>query len=158
MSDPYGSHVPFLTWVGQHVTPIRWVLELGAGRHSTPLWLDRSVFPQVERVVSVEGSVGWVPQVADLRLQVVETDVAAFAESSVTVHQYDLVFVDNGPTDDDRIRAIRAIMRLPQLPLVVLHDWEDKRYRDAAEGRYDWALTDDATPQTALLVRRSRKW
>jgi hypothetical protein len=155
VSDPYGSHVPFLTWIGQHVTPIRWVLELGAGQHSTPLWLNRSVFPQVERVVSVEQNEGWVPKVADSRLQV---DVARFAEMLVTTHQYDLVFIDNGPTDDDRMRAIKAIMDMPRLPLVVLHDWEDKRYRDAAEGRYDWALTDDANPQTALLVRRSNKW
>lgn len=154
--DAYGSHVPFLTWVGHHIRPIRHILELGAGRYSTPLWLDRGVFPNVVKVVSVEHDTQWLPQITDQRLQVVTTnDVAAYAEALLNVDPYDLVFVDNGQAEEDRIRAIDAVMWLPGIPLVVLHDWENKRYRAAAEGHYDWAITDDATPRTALLIRRS---
>lgn len=156
MTDAYASHLPFLAWIGTHVRPIKSVLELGAGRYSTPMWLDRGVFPDVERVVCIEQDEVWLPQIADSRLQVVHMSNVSFAEN-VDLDAYDLVFIDNGSGaegEGERVHTIQAIMRHPMVPLVVVHDWENERYRQAVEGRYDWAVLDGATPQTALLLRR----
>lgn len=155
-TDDYGSHLPFLAWIGQHMRPISSVLELGAGKFSTPMWLNRDYFPQVESVVSVEHDERWLPLVNDPRLRVVHTDVALYAEALMDLSPYDLVFVDNGTCAEERVRAITAVLACTSVPLVVLHDWENESYRWAAREGYSWVITDDATPQTALLLQGRR--
>jgi hypothetical protein len=55
-SDPYASHLGLLTRIGPGITQ---VLELGAGQYSTPLFLDRAVYPDLKRLVSIEPDRKW---------------------------------------------------------------------------------------------------
>src|SRR5216684_7825933 len=60
--DPYGTHVPILVGLGR-LLHVRQVLELGAGRHSTLTFLDRNIFPELERMDSYETDEQWRDEV-----------------------------------------------------------------------------------------------
>src|SRR5271157_4885712 len=59
---PYATHMPILVGLGFLCRP-RKVIEFGSGEFSTALFLDRSVFPSVEEVVSYENDAVWFSQV-----------------------------------------------------------------------------------------------
>jgi len=116
------------------------------GRYSTPLFLDRAVFPDLQRLVSIEDDDAWISAPADTRHLVLRL------LNPVSVPDFDLVFIDNGRTIEERVEAIAAVAPLAT-KLVVIHDWERAEYRKAAAGLFSFTLADDATPQTALMWR-----
>jgi hypothetical protein len=122
--DPYGSHVPVLAAVAQ-AFHVRSVVEFGAGKFSTSAFLDRALFPDLERLISVETNGEWATSAGgdDPRHRMMlcerETD---FFSSEVSEAAYDLAFVD-GPLET-RPLIIPAASALA--PLVVVHDAEQK--------------------------------
>ena len=60
--DPYATHLPVLREIGA-MRPIRRVLEFGAGMYSTPLFLDRTAYPDLEVLVSVEDDWEWLQRI-----------------------------------------------------------------------------------------------
>lgn len=121
--DPYASHLPILRAVLAAYKPKR-VLELGSGPHSTPLFLDAGV-----KLTSLETDDDWFMQAeerGDFDVRLVEN----VAESLPALTDYDLVFVDDSDTLDDRLATIRAALSQPH-PLTVLHDAEVPEYRAA---------------------------
>jgi len=161
-SVPAATHLPAMLALGR-VFPVKRVLEFGAGRFSTLTFLNRAIFPQVEQVHSLETDAEWKRMVETmaagdprLRLDLIDTDVGRHA-AAVDYAAYDLVFIDNGPTGNEREATIREVARR-HAPgnLVVVHDFEEPRY--ARAGRmYERRFVFDAyCPHTGLLWKGGR--
>jgi hypothetical protein len=130
------------------------VLELGMGRYSTPMFLDREIFPFLTRLVSIESDPAWAKPATDPR-----HEVHAYPEPiepllrTFDLEQFDLIFVDNSDSADRRIATLKYISsRRPLKAKVLVHDWE--RYHDAITGFSFCILDDRQLPHTALVWRR----
>ena len=152
MSYDIGStHIPVLVALGL-TRPIRRVLELGAGWYSTPTFLNRKVFPQLEQLVSVEDDLNWQLKVQrgcpDTRLMISGT-IPSLTDP------YDLIFVDNSTDLKVRAATIRRVAEETRDVLVVIHDAEDVNYIPEIE-RFEWHETINTyTKWTALASNGS---
>lgn len=144
-SDPYASHLPVLEALSGLI-PMGRVLELGAGRYSTPFFLDHT-----KGLISLETDPKWATERDEHhRVRLVENCADSLpADLSV----FDLVFIDNGGTDVEREQSIKAVLSQPHPP-VVIHDAEVELYADAikASGAH-YEIFTWATPHTALVWR-----
>lgn len=130
--DIYASHLPYLKTLGREVTS---VLEFGLGRYSTPLFLDRAVFPKLERMISIETDAAWLRNAhvpSDHRLLVAMWPPDVLLKTTIDPDDFDLVFVDNGG-EDLRIATIEWLASLDLRHAdVVIHDFEHEPYQRAA--------------------------
>ena len=145
--DPWASHLPLLRTCGWATN----VLELGMGRYSTPTFLDRAVYPFLERLVSIESNPDWMRASDDPR-----HEVHAYPEpieallDTMDLDTFDLIFVDNSDKAESRIATLKYVCaRRPHKAKVLIHDWE--RYHDAVTGFRFGILDDRQMPQTALV-------
>jgi hypothetical protein len=60
--EPYATHLPILKMLAEHY-PLRHVLELGSGLHSTGAFLDRRLFPDLAHLDSAETDQEWAGKV-----------------------------------------------------------------------------------------------
>lgn len=126
--DGYGSHRPVLAAVARKME-IRSVLEFGAGRYSTPFFLDRKVFPHLERMVSFENNQQWAADVRhnckDDRLTVQHCELS---DMPVSGGPADLVFIDCDVSAGDRhdysarVKLIERYQTDQTAKVVVVHD------------------------------------
>lgn len=137
--DRYASHLPVLRDTVHHVRPRR-VLEFGGGHHSTPFFLSCD---DVEELVTVETSPKWrgeLEKYACDRLRVVEDveDVAGF----------DLVFIDDGTSAQERAETIRNVL-CGAHRTVVIHDVDVPEYMALIENHEHkvWSTS----PPTAVI-------
>ena len=137
-ANPYITHLPVLFTL-RRFRRFRRVLELGCGEGSTLAFLDRSCFPEVERLVSYENDLVWAERVeemahGDRRLCMkVRSGSMAKAVAEEELGDYDLVFIDDSRTIAERSETISTIAaRRPQTAVVVIHDFEILEYRYAA--------------------------
>jgi predicted O-methyltransferase YrrM len=137
-TDPYGTHVPILVGLGRLLRP-RHVLELGAGRHSTITFLDRTVFTEIEHIDSYETDAHWRDEVlaaagCDPRLTVSMIDgPMRRAVEMADLDRYDLVLIDDSVDEANRVASIEAVARYRSPSnVVVIHDFEIHAYRHAA--------------------------
>jgi predicted O-methyltransferase YrrM len=147
MSDPYASHLGLLTRIGPGITQ---VLELGAGQYSTPLFLNRAVYPDLERLVTIEPVIEWALTLKpEPRLTIVITSMppVEILSDLITV-PFDLFFVDNHPAEE-REAVIKWLAHTGGVR-VVIHDFEETRYQRAAMNFYHTEIDKTATPWTAL--------
>jgi predicted O-methyltransferase YrrM len=136
--NDYATHLPVLLGLAKW-TPIRSVLELGSGIYSTPTFLNRNTFPELETLDSFETDNEWARKIsgivtADPRasLHVVKGAMAA-AVDQLQLDNYDLIFVDDSTDARDRVRTIAALQKQnPRKAVVVIHDFELPQYRSAA--------------------------
>ncbi len=122
------------------------VLELGVGKYSTPEFLG---CPSLERLVSLETDKDWARQFQDerLTLRLVEDTADAIP---TTLHNYDLVFIDNADNAPDRERAIRTVLRREH-PVTVIHDAEVPLYFEAiADMAENYIIFNNRLPCTAV--------
>ena len=116
--DIGSTHIPVLVALGL-TRPIHRVLELGAGLYSTPTFLNRKVFPQLEQLVSVEDDLNWQLKVQrgcpDTRLMISGT-IPSLTDP------YDLIFVDNSTDLKVRAATIRRVAEETRDGLVRVHD------------------------------------
>lgn len=161
-TEPYGTHVPVLLALTR-LRPIRSVLELGGGNFSTPLFLDRRSFRDLEQLVVVESDAEWLSVVqkhtaGDSRATVTLVPSAASAISDLDIRSFDLIFIDDSAAMDDRARTIREVARRRPTALVAIHDFEVISYRSAARGLGRPFVARDVTPQTGVfgLSRKER--
>lgn len=156
-SNDYGTHIPILVGIAQRFTIGR-VLELGCGPFSTPTFLNREVFADLERLDSYETDHSWF-----------DKSVSAFAKDrryrphfvngsmSASLHetdlwQFDLIFVDDSTTVVERAETIRQLAkRPPQKQLIVIHDIEVSDYRKAASTFEHKQIFRAFTPQTGVV-------
>lgn len=140
VSEPYLTHIPVLLAIAMAI-PVRRVLELGCGRFSTLTFLDHDNFPCLERVDSVENDSSWADQVQAmannderLRMHVIDGAVAD-SLSEFNLHSYDVIFIDDALTREERSRTITTIGAAnPAQALTVIHDYDMPVYRRAASG------------------------
>ena len=137
-ANPYATHLPVLVALAQ-IVPVRRVAEFGCGMYSTLTFLDRAVFPELIQLDSFENDVAWVERLraavgGDSRVRL--TPVAgpmSRAVDDLPLYAYDLIFIDDSLTAEERVATIRAVSSARPLPgIVVIHDFEHPLYQHAA--------------------------
>lgn len=135
--NDYATHVPILIGLSR-MRKIRNVLEFGCGNYSTLTFLNRSAFPHLERLHSIENDDSWAATIQETvkddrwTLQLVNGEIA---DSVADLESFDLILIDDSKTSVQRAATIRAVARKqPQHPWIVIHDFEVDEYREAATG------------------------
>jgi len=158
----YATHVPILVGVGCSLR-IAKVLEFGAGFYSTLTFLNRSAFPDITSVCSIESDLDWISRVYaaaknDPRLRirhVPEPIESVLAELDPA--EYDLVLVDSSTEAPRRAALIRQLARRPTgTCLVVVHDFEIDLYKQAAKGFLKFVDYSAFNPCTGILWHAKR--
>lgn len=133
----FATHIPVLMGLCQMIKPKK-ILELGPGLYSTAMFTDRSFLPGLTNFTSVESEKEWADKVKDFFVEkkeshfiLSETGVADYI-SSLT-EKFDLIFVDDSLTTEDRVRTILnvGIKSDMQDTVVVIHDFEVPAYQNA---------------------------
>ena len=143
MSDPYASHLSVLQAVLDQYLPKR-VLELGAGQYSTPAFLAH---PAVEEVVSIEPDKEWRERV---KAEFADEKLTVLAQLRRKPQDFDLVFIDNGTTEKQRLAAIKKVLSAPH-PVVVIHDADVPAYNQAIADLADEFSILPPNPHTAVI-------
>jgi hypothetical protein len=159
----YATHVPVLVGLAQKFKIIR-VLELGCGNYSSVAFLDLNIFPCLTHLTSLETDELWLESVTkkltgDTRFHPIflGTSIADGLEK-VDLEEFDLVFVDDSITAEDRRRTIETIYnKKPDRPFIVIHDFEVNEYRLAAKGFESRYIFKGFTPQTGIVWNGTRK-
>ena len=155
--NDYATHLPVLLGLAKS-RPIRSVLELGCGIYSTPTFLNRSAFPDLHTLDSLETDNHWARKISNIvtkdpraSLHVVEGTIAS-AVINLQLDHYDLIFVDDSADASDRTRTISALKgRNPRHAGIVIHDFEFPSYRSVARSfRHRYAFT-AFNPETGLV-------
>jgi hypothetical protein len=155
-SCPYATHLPILVAIGLIARP-QTVLELGAGRYSTPTFLNPDIFPQLRQLTSIEDDRTWLETV---KTEIGENPrwkpvlVPSIPETVTHIWDAgcDLIFVDDSSTESERARTLRSIAsRLSDHQLMVIHDFERTLYRVAVR-KLRYHVFDSLTPQTGIAA------
>jgi hypothetical protein len=153
--NDYATHIPILIGLAG-VREIRRVLEFGCGRYSTLTFLNRSAFPRLERLESVENDAAWAEVTNDPRwtLKLIDGEISN-SVSGLDLEQFDLILIDDSKTSAQRAATIRAVAdQQPQRPWIVIHDYEIDEYRNAAhtfKHRYAFKAYN---PQTGIVSNK----
>lgn len=155
--EPYSTHIPVLLALAR-VTTVRRVLELGSGPFSTPLFLNRAAFPDLEQLTSLEDDGDWSATVLNtvgeddrLDYRLVAPPISA---SLPALGEYDLVFIDDSRTVLERSETLAQVAAANPKGLVVMHDFEQRRYRSTARRSRltrNWIFS-TFTPQVGVLT------
>ena len=138
--NPFGSHIPVLIGLGMILKPKK-VLELGAGLNSTPLFLDRLCFGELEKFQSIENDKKWFD---DLRTnnQLDTNNGLYFYEGKIADYvrglrdaRFDLILIDDSYETADRVETIKSVFQSPasDSAVVLIHDFETAAYQEAAK-------------------------
>lgn len=135
---PYLTHVPVLLAAARW-RPLEFVLEFGCGDNSTSAFLNLLLFPQLLRLQSYENDAAWAARIRNqvgpeprLDLRLLDGAVSSVVKE-VDLEQFDLIFIDDSITGEERSATIRAVAaRRPRRAIVVVHDFEYYPYRVAA--------------------------
>jgi predicted O-methyltransferase YrrM len=144
----HASHLPILIGLGA-LLPIKSVFEFGAGEYSTLTLLNKKVFPDVEKVVSLESDPTWI---CKIRIDAGLDERLEFIHSSehYAPGDYDLVFIDNGP-EQHKIETIHNMSEdLGANGLYVIHDAEHGPYADEVKRFKDNYFFYMFNPSTAV--------
>lgn len=159
----FASHLPVLAGLAR-LFPVRRVLELGAGHYSTPAFLDRSAFGDLEALRSVEDDPVWVDKLSEVVRDDPRVDLVTVqkpmseAVAGLRAGDYGLVLVDDSTGQAERIETIRnvAASASGSAALVVIHDYEWKVYQQAAaKFRRRFAFT-ALVPNTGVLWNKAQ--
>jgi hypothetical protein len=115
------------------------VLEFGTGFYSTLTFLNRSAFPDVVLVESIESDPQWTAKISDaakgdsrLRMRLMPEPIENWLQE-IPLDIWDLVLVDSSTEAARRGRLIEDLARRRNITaLVVVHDFEVSLYRNAA--------------------------
>jgi Methyltransferase domain len=155
--NDYATHVPILIGLAS-IREIKSVLEFGCGYYSTLTFLNRSAFPHLKQLQSIENDASWAETIQEAArhdqrwtLQLVNGEIAE-SVSHLDLEAFDLILIDDSKSSAQRAATIRAISaRKSQRPWIVIHDYEVDEYRQAAIGfkqRYKFSTYN---PQTGLM-------
>jgi predicted O-methyltransferase YrrM len=138
VQKPYTTHMPVLAALPR-LTRVERVLELGCGDFSTLTFLDRDMYPDLQRIHSWEDDREWMERVQsvvgdDPRISMEYIEDWETSLRARDMSEYDLIFVDNGRQFHERAATIRTVMeRAVPRNIVVIHDFEFTTYRLAAQ-------------------------
>jgi predicted O-methyltransferase YrrM len=140
---------------------IRSVLEFGCGYYSTLTFLNRTAFPHLERLQSIENDASWAEtmqaSVNDDRwvLNLVTGEIADSVRD-LDLEAFDLILIDDSKTSAQRASTIRAIAaKQTQCPWIVIHDFEVEEYRQAAIGFKQRHTFRAYNPHTGLVCNKT---
>ncbi len=154
--NPYATHLPILMAVGR-LRPVRRVLELGCGRHSTLAFLNRMAFPDLVSLHSLEDDRTWAETISNevgndprFNLMILNNSVAS-AVSSMDLSLYDLILVDDSANAAQRVDTIGHVLRnCPRQCIVAIHDYEVPQYRQVGRLTHHFRFT-CLCPNTGVL-------
>jgi len=148
--------LPVLIGLGSRRS-IKSVLELGCGHYSTRTFLNRRTFPDLTILDSYETDDSWATALKDVtndaraNIHVVPAPMADVIES-IDLPAYDLIFVDDSTSEQDRVATIRALSRRkPPDSFIVIHDFEVRSYIDAARSFRNRYAIKSFNPETGVL-------
>lgn len=156
VDDPYATHLPVLVGLAR-LFAVRRVLELGCGPYSTLTFLDRSAFPDLVALHSLENDRSWRRAVAKItredpraEIRAAKTPMSAAVEG-MRLSNYDLILVDDSIEYPVRAETIRKVCEnRGGSSLVVIHDFEAEIYREAARRLPNRFAFTALTPNTGL--------
>jgi len=160
-STRYNTHLPVLYALGEALS-IRQVVELGPGIYSTPTFLNREVFADVDRVLAIEDNAGWVAAIQDacpderLIVCAVPRGPGHLLPYIEDMRAADLIFIDD-TGQRQRVETIRFVADLRVPGLVVIHDYRNPRYIAAAVfdqivvTPFDTAVCWNGRPNNAIM-------
>lgn len=156
-ADPYATHLPVLRALGRQFS-IRRVLEFGAGLYSTGEFLNRGSFPHLEQLVSIEEDASWRHRLQHI-IDDQRWDCPAVPPMDALLSgagAFDLIFIDDGLKVSERVLTIRAVTAARLPCVVVIHDFEQMAYQQAAVFDHEHIFT-YAVPWTAVLWNGSHR-
>jgi len=155
--NAYATHIPVLIGLAA-IRPIRRVLEFGCGHYSTRTFLERSVFPHLKELQSIDNDPGWAETMRDTtkhdpRCSVtVVSGAMCDAVCKFDLEAFDLILVDDSTNAADRANTIRALAGFrPSNPWLVIHDYEVEEYRSASSGFKQRFTFKAYNPHTGLI-------
>jgi len=160
MSNAFGSHLKTLHKLGAGVES---VMEFGGGMFSTPAFLDRSVFPDLKILTTIETETSWAKKLPhDDRLTVSVWDLDKMVSVASKMDVPDLVFIDcateyykGRPTFKTRCDLIRHYMNTTAT--VVVHDADEPLIMEAIKSAtYDSVVFNGPNPLTAVLFNAAK--
>lgn len=155
--NDYATHIPVLIGLAA-IRPIRRVLEFGCGHYSTKTFLDRSAFPDLKELRSVENDQAWAATMREAVKEdsrcVVTVVNGAMCDSveKFDVESFDLILVDDSTNAEQRAATIRALSAFhPLNPWLVIHDYEVEEYCRASAGFAQRFTFKAYNPHTGLI-------
>jgi hypothetical protein len=155
--NDYATHVPVLIGLAS-LRRIERVLELGCGNYSTTTFLNRAAFPHLKELRSLENDPRWAKTMRlavanDARCTIAFTrSPVAVAVSTLDLDYFDLIFVDDSATSEQRTATIRTLSALyPKNPWTLIHDFEYHDYQRAAAGFVHRFIFNAYNPETGLV-------
>ena len=137
--NPFATHIPVIIGLSQIFT-IRNVLELGCGEYSTMTFLNKSVFPDLEKLDSFETDSEWFDKISTMSYKDSRLDLRLVREplnqslENVRWNQYDLIFVDDSTNATARSATIeKVVQNCSPRSLILVHDYEVHEYQIAAK-------------------------
>jgi precorrin-6B methylase 2 len=142
---------------------IRSVLEFGCGHYSTLTFLNRSAFPHLQQLHSIENDDAWAATIQEAAkhddrwtLRLINGEIS---DSVPDIESFDLILIDDSKTSAQRAATIRAIAaKQPQRPWIVIHDFEVDEYRDAASAFKYRHRFRAYNPETGVVANRVDDW
>lgn len=149
INDPYATHLPVLHALGK-ILDIRIVLEYGVGVYSTPTFLDKSYYPTLDVLDTIEKYQVWADRMSE-RLQDYRW---SFVDKPLDLWVYDLIFIDSGQSIDERLIDIQFVAK--NLPanahtVVIIHDIENSPYIRASSAFWGRFIYSRLTPHTGVF-------
>jgi hypothetical protein len=156
-ANAHATHVPVLVGLARLLNVER-VVEYGCGEYSTLTFLDRSAFPGLLKLLSLENDAEWFARMAgrvsgDPRAEMICVQgPMSLAASGVEIGGYDLVFLDDSTTVTERAATIREVTAKPaDSTVVVIHDYEMAEYQQAVRGFANRYRFECLNPNTGVL-------
>jgi len=160
-ANPYGTHIPVLIGLAR-IFEVRRVLEFGCGQYSTLMFLNRAAFPHLVELMSLETDFNWLNSLAkqtDSDLRVKLEHVKGQMRSAVLdieLNNYDLVFIDDSTTAEDRAATIYGIAaKRADSTVIVIHDFEVSLYRQAIKSFANKFKFDTLNPHTGIAWNKA---
>jgi hypothetical protein len=160
--NDYATHIPILIGLAR-LREIRSVLEFGCGHYSTLTFLNRSAFPHLQQLHSIENDNAWAATIQEAAkhddrwtLRLINGEIS---DSVPDIESFDLILIDDSKTSAQRAATIRAIAaKQPQRPWIVIHDFEVDEYRDAASAFKYRHRFRAYNPETGVVGNRVDDW
>jgi hypothetical protein len=162
--NDYATHVPILIGLAR-MRKIKSVLEFGCGYYSTLTFLNRTAFPHLERLHTVENDLSWSETINEVAkvderwtLQLVNGEIAGCVPK-LDLERFDLILIDDSKTSRQRAATIRAVAsKQPKLPWIAIHDFEVEEYREAAAGFKHRRRFRAYNPETGVVANQMSEW
>ena len=161
--NDYATHVPVLIGLTAFRRFER-VLEFGCGNYSTKTFLDRTAFPHLRELQSVENDTAWAEQLrgavgGDARIVMnVVSGAISDTVGRFDLESFDLVLIDDSKEAIERAATIRAVFAAgTERTWIVIHDYEVFDYQNAAARFKNRFTFKGYNPQTGLVFNSTQQ-